>query len=126
MGRGVLAGEGGEGHPQVAGRQQAQLAPQPAGRAPVVRDGDHRGDPVHDAAVGEHPQRGQRGVQAVAAAEGDGRERPGPIAAAHSRPRSRWVTRTAMPSTSASLRPISSLIATLRCLPPVQPTARVR
>ena len=45
---------------------------------------------------------------------------------AHSRPRSRWVTRTAMPSTSASRRPSSSLIATLRCLPPVQPTARVR
>ena len=45
---------------------------------------------------------------------------------AHSRPRSRCVTRTAMPSASASRLPISSLIATLRCLPPVQPTASVR
>ena len=126
VGRGVLAGERGEGHPQVAGRQQAQLAAQPAGRAPVVGDGDHRGDPVRDAAVGEHPQRGQRGVQAVAAAEGDGREPVAGRCCCHSRPRSRWVTRTAMPSTSASRRPISSLIATLRCLPPVQPTARVR
>ena len=118
------AGEGGQGHPQVAGRQQAQLAAQPAGRPAVVGDGDHRGDV--DVAVGEQPQRGQRGVQAVAAAEGD-----------HLRAaRSRGYSLAAQVAVGHAGRPAVALgqpaprsprlIATLRCLPPVQPTARVR
>ena len=41
---------------------------------------------------------------------------------AHSRPRSRWTGITSYPA-SRSCRDISSVIATLRCLPPVQPMA---
>ena len=114
----VVAAEGGERHPEVAGRQHAELAPQPAGRAAVVGDGDD-GRRVRD----DVPQRGQRGVEPVAAAEGDHGEltetRPG-----HSRPRSRWVARTWWPR-SPRRRATSSVIATLRCLPPVQPMAMV-
>ena len=83
----LLPGERGERHAQVTGREQAQLAPQAAGRAPVVGDRDDGGDGPGDAPVGEHAQRGQRGVQAVPAAEGDGRERlVGPSGAAASGP----------------------------------------
>jgi hypothetical protein len=62
----VVGGERGERHPQVAGREQAELTAQPAGRAAVVGDGDDGGD-----VVGEPPQRRQRGVQPVTAAQGD-------------------------------------------------------
>ena len=65
--------------------------------------------------------------RAVAAAEGDhgpGARRATPIIGlGHSRPRSRWTARVSTPR-SLSRSPISSAIATLRCLPPVQPTAR--
>ena len=120
----VPARECGECHPQVARGQQPQLPAQAPGRAAVVGDGDDGRHGVGEAAVDEQPQGRECRVQAVAAAERDGSERP--VIAAHSRPRSRCVTRTAKPSVPASRRPSSSLIATLRCLPPVQPTASVR
>ena len=127
----VVGGERGEGHPQVAGWEHAELAAQPAGRPAVVGDRDDGGD-----VVGEPPQGGQGGVQPVAAAERDRRSHARPRSLrvhsrprslrVHSRPRSRCVTFTVTPSEPASLRAISSLMATLRCLPPVQPTATVR
>ena len=116
----VVGGQRGHRHPQVARREQAQLAAQPPGRAAVVGHGDDGGD-----VVGEQAQRGQRGVQSVAAAEGDGLKPGWRGRCAHSRPRSRWATLTVMPVLSASRRAISSLMATLRCLPPVQPMETV-
>jgi hypothetical protein len=53
-------GQRGQRHPQVARREQAQLAAQPPGRAAVVGHGDDGGD-----VVGEQAQRRERGVQAV-------------------------------------------------------------
>ena len=95
------------------GGQHPELVAQPAARAPVVGDGDDGGDLVGDVA-----QRGERGGQAVAAAEG-GDDRPG-----HSRPRSRCTTKVATRSV-ASRAATAWVIATERCLPPVQPMAMV-
>ena len=118
----VVGGQRGHRHPQVARREQAQLAAQPAGRAAVVGHGDDGGD-----VVGEQAQRGQRGVQPVAAAERDGLE-----------PGWRWAVCSFAPQVAVrdadrhagavrlSRRAISSLMATLRCLPPVQPMETVR
>ena len=72
----VAAAERGQRHPQVAGRQYAELAAEPARRAAVVGDGDDRGQVVDHELVDEQPQRRQRGVQPVAAAERDHRHRP--------------------------------------------------
>ena len=65
----VLAAQRGERHPQVTGRQDAELAAQPARRAAVVGHGDHRGQVVHHHVVDEVAQRTQGGVQAVPATE---------------------------------------------------------
>ena len=43
----------------------------------------------------------------------------------HSRPRSRWTTRARSPVLAGAAAASSSAMATLRCLPPVQPTASV-
>ena len=69
-------------HSQITRRHHVQFAAQPARRAAVVGDGDHRGD-----VRGEPARRRQRGVEPVPAAEGDDPR-------AHSRPRSRCSTRT--------------------------------
>ncbi len=107
----VVAGQRGERHPQVAGRERVELAAQPAARAAVVGHGDDRGEPV-----GGPAQRLQAGRQPVTAAEGDH------AGGVHSRPRSRWTTCTSTPG--PAIRAASaSVMATLRCLPPVQPTA---
>src|SRR5699024_7679868 len=113
-----------------------------AGAAAVVRDGDHSRD-----VVGQQAQRAQVGGEAVPAAERDHAQRPLGIAApsapraggavraaqamstgagcdAHSRARSRWRIRTALPVRRSS-SPIFSATATLRCLPPVHPIASV-
>jgi len=71
---------------------------------------------------GEPPPGGQRRGEPVTAAE---RDHPGVGAGHYSRPRSRCRAVAVSPS-AASRRANSSAIATLRCLPPVQPTARVR
>ncbi len=117
----VVAAQRGQGHPQVARGQHAVLAAQrPAGTA-VVGHGHHRGQVAADPA-----QRRQGRGQPVPAAQ---RHHPGCRAArlsrpGHSRPRSRWVTWMSAP-VSASFPARNSLMATLRCLPPVQPTASV-
>ena len=49
---------------------------------------------------------------------------PGTVSGAHSRPRSRWAVSASSPA-ARSRAAISSDIATLRCLPPVQPIATV-
>ena len=94
------------------------LGAQPATGAAVVADGDHGGD-VQFEFPGAVSQRPQRGGQAVSPAEGDHRRRR------HSRPRSRCWALAAMPEWR-SREASSSAMATLRCLPPVQPTATVR
>ena len=115
----VVAAEGGERHPQVAGREYAELVAQPARGAAVVGDRDDGGQVGGDAAQG-----GQGGRQPVAATEGDDRRLRRPAHAGYSRPRSRWVTSASSPAARSRLT-ISSVIATLRCLPPVQPIATV-
>src|SRR5207253_1781838 len=115
--------------------------------AAVVGDGDDGGQ-----VAGDPAQRRERGRQAHAAAEGDdlglgmgtvapAAQRPdGAPAPArrlrcpalpdalschpYSRPMSRWTTTVSIPS-AASRRASRSDMATLRCLPPVQPTAMV-
>ena len=112
----VLVAQGGQGHAQVPGGQHAQLAAQPPAGPPVVGHRDHRRQ-----AGGDPPQRRQRGVQAVSPAQCDDLE----TLIVHSRPTSRWLTCTSMPPRSRNRPPICSAMATLRCLPPVQPTASV-
>ena len=110
----ALAAQRGQRHPQVAGGQHAELVAQPAGRAAVVGDRDDGGDLVGDVA-----QRGERRGQAVAATQ-RGDDRPG-----HSRPRSRCTTKVADPVGASAARRRAWVIATERCLPPVQPIAMV-
>ena len=109
----ALAAQRRQRHPQVAGGQHAELVAQPPGRAAVVGDRDDRGDLVGDVAQG-----GERGGQAVAATQ-RGDDRPG-----HSRPRSRCTTKVATRSV-VSRAATAWVIATERCLPPVQPIAMV-
>ncbi|SLH51448.1 Uncharacterised protein [Mycobacteroides abscessus subsp. abscessus] len=76
---------------------------------------------------GQPPHRAECRVEAVSATEGDDRGAGFPLR--HSRPRSRCTTRTTSADSAEVSAPISSpsasAIATLRCLPPVQPTATV-
>ena len=89
----VVAAQGGQRHPQVAGREHAELVAQPARGAAVVGDRDHRGQ------VGGHAaQGGQRRRQPVATAEGDDRGFRRPAHAGYSRPRSRWVASASSPA----------------------------
>ena len=60
----VIAAQRRQRHPQVAGRQHAELAAQPAARAAVIGDRDDGGELAGDPAQG-----GERGEQPVAAAE---------------------------------------------------------
>ena len=83
----------GHRHPQVARREQAQLAAQPTGRAAVVGHGDDGGD-----VVGEQAQRRSVACSpwpppSATALSVVG----GVVGAAHSRPRSRCATLTVMP-----------------------------
>ena len=63
--QGVGVGQGGDALPEVARGQHPQVAPQAPGGAPVVADGDHRGEV---AGVGLEPP--QQGGQPGAAPEG--------------------------------------------------------
>ena len=79
--------------------------------------------------MGEPSRRRKCGVQTVATTEGNdpgfaARERL-VDAGVHSRPKSRCNTRTDRSSSGANDAARASEIATLRCLPPVQPTAIV-
>ena len=100
-------------HSQITRRHHIQLAAQPTRRSAVVGDRDHRGDVRGEPAGGR-----QRGVQPVPATE---RDDP----CTHSRPRSRCSTRTVSDAPPSSRAASASAIATLRCLPPVQPMATV-
>ncbi len=134
----VVAAERGQRLAQVAGGQHAELVAQPPAGAAVVGDGDDGGQ-----ITGDPAQRGERGGQPVAAAEGDdlglGAARAPARTAArhelahaphaqravrHSRPMSRWTTTVSTPSEARRWASRSDM-ATLRCLPPVQPTAMV-
>ena len=118
----VVTAERGQCHPQVAWRQHTQLPAQATARPAVVGDGDDGREPTADPT-----QCGQRRSQAVSTAEGydcGTRQSTGLIRAGHSRPRSRWTTMVSTPCLrSRAAR--ASLIATLRCFPPVQPTPTV-
>ena len=118
LGDRLVVGQGGQGLPQVArGQQRVALGQEPAARPAVVAHGHHGSDVQVEGGRGA-PERSQRGAQPVAAAE---RHHPH----GHSRPRSRW-EEWADRRMSRSWAVSSSEIATLRCLPPVQPTATVR
>ncbi len=115
-------------HPQVARGQHAELAAQPTRRAAVVGDGDDRGEVVDHELVDQQPQRRQRGVQPVAAAEGDDGHRPvGRQLIGHPHPITpcpgRGGTRGPRSPRPCRRRTTSSVTVTLRCLPPVQPIA---
>lgn len=145
----VVAAQRGQRLAQVPGRQHAELLAQPAAGAAVVGDGDHGRQLARDPAQG-----GQRGREAPAAAECHdlGGDDLGSLAAArtaaraalalalvggepaqaaqaqavsgHSRPMSLWTTTVSTPSEERRAASFSDM-ATLRCLPPVQPTAMV-
>ena len=104
--------QGGECHPQIARWRDAEMGPQPTARPSVVAGADD-GDGLDP----QEPQRTQGHGQSVASPERH--DRPG-----HSRPRSRWTTTDSMPW-AESRAATSSARATLRCFPPVQPTAMV-
>ncbi len=95
------------------GGSTPELATQPSARPAVVGDRDHGRQPVRQVA-----QRREGRVQPVPAAERDD------TAPTHSRPRSRWTAVARTPASCIRLV-ISSVIATERCLPPVQPTDTV-
>ena len=102
-----------QGHPQITRGQPAQFAAQPPGRSPVVRH-RHHGHQL----VGDLPQGLQGRGQSVPAAQS------GHLGRTHSRPKSRWRTETCTPS-ARSRAAKASLMAVLRCLPPVHPIAMV-
>ena len=56
----VVPAQGGQGHPQVAGRQHAELVAQPSRRAAVVGHGDDRGEVVDDADAARTARRAGR------------------------------------------------------------------
>ena len=105
--------QGRQRHSQITRRHHIEFAAQPSRRSAVVGNRYHGGDMRSEPAGGR-----QRGVEPVAAAQRDD-------ARAHSRPRSRCSTRTVSWSPPCSRPASASAIATLRCLPPVQPMATV-
>ena len=88
----VVAAERGQRHPQVAGREDAELAAQPARRAAVVGDGHHGGQLVDDGACSSRsadsdacsPWPPPKATTATA------RSGVRSLELRHSRPRSRW------------------------------------
>ena len=110
---GRVIAQGGQGHPQVSGREHAELVTQPSAGATIVGNRNHRRD-----LVGDQPQGRERSRQTMPAPKGN-HGRTG-----HSRPRSRW-TRKVATSWLFSRDASASATATERCFPPVQPTARV-
>ena len=119
----VLAAQRRERHPQVAGRKHPELRPQPPRRAAVVGHGDHGGQLVDDQVVDQHAERAQRRGEPVAAAEGD--HRLGAVVGSSLATEVAVASARASNPASTSRRATSSVIATLRCLPPVQPIATV-
>ena len=117
----VVAAQGRQRHPQVTRREHAELVAQPAGGAAVVGDRDDRRQ------VGGHAAQGGQGRgEAVPAPEGDDGRLGRPCARCPTTPgrgRGGWSRPPARTCAAAST--ISSDIATLRCLPPVQPIATV-
>ena len=93
-------GEGAERHPQVAQRQDVQLAADAPGRAAVVGDRDHGGEVVGEPAQRRRASRAGRGRRRATTA----RSGPGAASADHSRPTSRCDTVTRTPSSPAIRR----------------------
>ena len=93
----VVTAQRGQRHPQVTRREYAELAPESSRRAAVVGHRHDGRELVDGQVVDEHPQRGERRVEAVTTAERDHRLRAvvRPVRARrhHSRPRSRWRAR---------------------------------
>ena len=118
----VVAAQRGERHPQVARGQHAELAAQPARRAAVVGDRHDGGQVVDGEVVVEAAQRRQGGERGRARHRG--RPRPARCPRSHVTPcRGRGGRCGRRSRRRASGAAIASVIATLRCLPPVQPTA---
>ena len=120
----VVAAQRGQRHPQVAGRQHAELAAQPARRAAVVGDGDDRGQVVDDAgaaptAVAARPCPPPRATTERLGA------RPAHVGVLTPVPGRGGSASGLDAPRRGSRAAISSVIATLRCLPPVQPIATV-
>src|SRR5690625_1487785 len=109
----------GQGHPQIPRREHVEFLAKPPGGTAVIGNGDDRGD-----IGGDVPQRLQARGESVPAAEGDDLQWALVGTVHYSRPRSRWRVCTVSP-VPRSRRAIASVIATERCLPPVQPTATV-
>jgi len=108
----ALLRERSKSHPEIAGRGYAQMCAEPATGATVIAGADDGRGLNPDSTQGS-----QRDREAMASTQGDDGGR-------HSRPRSRWTTTDSIPCL-VSLPATSSVNATLRCLPPVHPTATV-
>src|SRR5206468_1280975 len=98
---------------QVAGGRDTERLPQAAARPSVVGDAHDGGDGAGVLAGGQ-----QAGGQPVPAADGDDCRVP-------QRPMSRWFTVGLKPYRSMTSA-ISLARTTLRCMPPVHPTAMVK
>src|SRR6185295_6686825 len=122
----LVVGQGHEAVADVTGRQDAELAPQPAGRASVVRDGHDRGElhrgglePAEDGReTGASAERGDlAAAHAAASSSAGGRDGP------------RWTSRcSTVTSYPLSRYPSATASATrtLRWRPPVQPKPMTR
>ena len=109
------------------GGSSAPLGPQPTAGPAVVADRDHRGDVQVEVAGAQRRSARSEAPEPVPAAERDhlepvARSRSPAVTPAPGRGAGRGRTSRMSRSRAAS----SSAIATLRCLPPVQPTATVR
>ncbi len=113
---GVVVGQGHQAFAQVPGGDDAHLAPEAPGRAPVVGHRDDAGD-----GTGVQTGGPEAGRQAVAATDG---HHPRATAGRH-RSTSRWKTDGVAPRSSRRLAS-STARTTDRCRPPVQPMAMVR
>ena len=114
----VVATQCSEGHPKISRRHNVEIPSQATTASAVIRHANNGGDVIGHAAEGP-----KRRCQTVSATERDNSGSSG-LRARHSRPRSRCMTALSIPAfTSRAAR--FSAMATLRCLPPVQPMAIV-
>ena len=110
----AFIGQCGNSHAQISRGENAQVSPQSTAGATVIPGANNRGRFEVQLTQGLEGYR-----ETVSPTQGDDTS-----VHAHSRPRSRWTTRDSTPwRTRRAAR--SSASATLRCLPPVQPTATV-
>ena len=119
----VVSAQRCQSHAQVPGGRRAELISKAPARSPVIGNRDDGRDVIGDAT-----QCCQRRGQAVTTPQchyaSTGQLTAGQGLRTHSRPKSRWKTLTRIPS-ARSWRVSSCARATLRCRPPVHPTATV-